>query len=154
VRSLRPAELRRRWGEFQALRTDLFDAGGVTIDSPPNQVNGSPIHARTVVQPDGDVVWMVDERVVADLAQLRAHTESVIRWYESASDTVTTLGLYLRTVLTGLSASLGVIVGIGSMAQWDWRGGAVALVVALVAEPIGRWVIGRLMRKGMSSIIT
>jgi hypothetical protein len=154
VRQLRPAELRRRWDEFRVLRAELFDTGGATIDWPRDVSEGSPLLARTVVQPDGDVLWVVHEDFVTDAGMLRSHSESVAGWYESASDTVTALRLYLRTLLTGASVMASAVAGIGSFQEWGWWAAAVALALVLVLEPIGRAVIGRLMRRGMTAVVT
>ena len=58
---LRWTEIRTRWQEIQQLRRELFSEGGVVITVPPDAADGAPLAARTVVQPDGDVVCFVSE---------------------------------------------------------------------------------------------
>ena len=148
----RPGEIRRRWAEFARLRRALFDEGGAAIESP-GDTHGRPgaLDARTVVQPDGDVLWFVDEVIARDARALRAHAESVARWYEESGRTTAALRAQLNILRAAASGLAAALVALASPVDlWSlWTP-----AVALVAQPLVQEVTGRVLRRGMAALLT
>ena len=154
ARQLRPEELRRRWAELQTLRFELFEAGGKTIDLPgagPGEER--VLAARTVVQPDGDTLWIVDEDALEDAGLMEAHLDEVARWYGEATDTVNALALYLRTVRATVTGVTGILSGGTSLLSSSWVVLAGGLLLSVGVQPLLRVIIGRRMRRGMAVVL-
>lgn len=151
MKSLRPAEVRRRWADFQKLRNNLFDQGGLTIESPSGQCQGEPLHARTVIQPDGDVLWFVHEESEAHAALLRAHCDKVADWYRQANTTLSNLSACLK-MLRATAATIAY--GCTAAGLWSWWGLTAAVIAPVLVQLIARAVLGRLLRKGMAATLS
>jgi len=154
VRELFDGDARRRVvTAFRQLRDELLAGGGSTIESTTDE---GAVYARTVVQPDGDVLWLVSPAALRDRSLLDTHAAAVLEWYERSGETVATLQGYLARVLTlarAVLAAIAVIVGaaIGLVGN-PWAGLASLLaagVLATVAAVVFRSVLGRLLRRGI-----
>ena len=145
--------LRGRWQEFQRLlRVASFDRGGVTVDQPQRAPEGTPLLARSVIQPDGDVLFFVrEEELAADAAHVQAHVSTVLQWYQDAAGSLRTIGASLLVVRWTGAGALAVSSGSWTAA---WPGGwsaAFAVVVAGVALPVLRWLTGLVVRRALTA---
>ena len=149
---MRPAELRRRWAEFHRLRRALFEEGGAVIESPGDaHGRAGALDARTVVQADGDVLWFVHEDAAGDAAAMAAHAERVGRWYAESGRTMAGLRAQLGVLrATASGVSVGLVALLTPVDLWSLWSPA----VALVAQPLAREATGRLLRRGMTALLT
>jgi hypothetical protein len=148
ARAMNPAELLRQWRVVKRLAGEMFTAGGVAIESPADQPSGSPVDARTIIQPDGDVVHLLGARCLRDESIRRAHLDKVAGWYATSASAVGSVRSAWRAAVAFVSGALGLLLGLFSMQVW---GGLVG-VVALVAVPMGaslslRSLLPRVLRK-------
>lgn len=157
MRHLDPGTVQRQWSAFGRLRAALFNDGGVTIDTPPLPGEEGPYRLRTVIQADGDVLWLVRRDLVRQAPILQAHVALVATWYDEASSTVRGL----RRYLTVLQAAIGATVGCGwlagfvaslavqgwSLRLWVWR--AMSLLVPLLVPPVAKVLVVRRLRQGL-----
>jgi hypothetical protein len=123
----------RLLAECRRLKHELLGAGGATIDTPAPPVERPdrfPISARTVVQPDGDIVCLMGDRYPLDPDLRLLHAERVSAWFESMEATVTTTGVALRRA--GLT--LGALV-----LSWSgfWAAHAASLLSGLAMLVVG-----------------
>jgi hypothetical protein len=151
---LRGDERKRVVAAFRQLRDELLAGGGHAIET--TSADGAVV-ARTVVQPDGDVLWFVSPDALADGSVLDAHVAAVVGWYERSGELVATLQRYLskaqelaRVVLGLVAAAAGVVVG-GALrsplaALLSFAGFA---VVAGAVMLLLRSAIGRRLRRGI-----
>ncbi len=127
-----------RWRAWRTLAVELFGAGGATIDTPPAQED-EPILARTVIQPDGDVLVFVDEDRATDAELLGAHTRQVGEWYQRSHATVRQAVVVVRTLALafggGVAAACGWVTG-------DLVNRAVGAMVFGALLPLGGWACG------------
>jgi hypothetical protein len=145
---LRWTEIRTRWQEIQQLRRELFSEGGVVITVPPDAADGAPLAARTVVQPDGDVVCFVSEAALhAGSSALGVQMRAVHEWYRKGTATVTALGFYLRALHGALTAVLAVGSGTASVPSFGWWSWGIGVLVTGLVLPLAREVTGRLLRR-------
>ena len=143
-----PAELARQWAIVRRLVKEMFDAGGVAIESPADQPSGAAVDARTIIQPDGDVVHFVGAGCLRNEAIRTAHVDRVAAWYATSATAVGSIRSAWRAVGALVSGALGLLLGLFSMQAW----GGLAGIVALVAVPMGvslamRSLLPRLLRK-------
>jgi hypothetical protein len=130
------------------LKQELFDNGGATIETPPDRRSDEPIVARTVVQPDGDVLSIVVETGYLDDDDARAiHDEAVASWMAEFADTIATLRAALRRVGAAVLMALTVVLataagqGFGLVLS---AGATVAAVASTAAgRRVGRWAAER-----------
>jgi hypothetical protein len=120
------------------LRADLFEAGGVTIDTPEPQTEDSLLAARTIIQPDGDIICLVADETTLDDDAVAAHTTRVAAWFQefettthAATATLQRSGLLLCGVLS-TAGSVGVAVRTTSLLS----GGAALIVLPIVLATI------------------
>ena len=109
------------------------------------------VHARTVVQPDGDAMWWIDEASFGQPEVIRAHLDAVAAWYRQATGTINALTAYLTTLRVVLSTIVGLVSGFAAARLWDWRGWLVAVIVPVVLQPLSHAVIGRVAAEGHES---
>lgn len=143
--------LRGRWQEFRRLRVASFDRGGVTLDQPLHAPEGTPLLARSVIQPDGDVLFFVNEESADDAAGVQAHVNRVLQWYQDAAGSLRTIGASLLAVRWTGAGVLAVSSGSWTAA---WPGGwsaAFAVLVAGVALPVLRWLTGLVLRRALTA---
>lgn len=141
----------RQWRSWHGLARDLFGYGGVTIDTPPaegdeEKLAKTAVQARTVIQPDGDVLVLVrvdDDDRLPDGPVLAAHQQRVGEWYEQGREIVGQAVVTLRVLIGTLSLVAATTLGSFTWSMVSWQAG---LVVLGAAVPLGRWLLGRLAR--------
>ncbi|MCA1672022.1 MAG: hypothetical protein LC799_07415 [Actinobacteria bacterium] len=104
--------------DVRRVKDELFAAGGATIDTPepPDSPDDAfAVTARTVVQPDGDVLVLVAERYCVDADLRRLHAVRVAAWFERLERTVTTTAVALRRAAVTL---VSVIVTLSGLQTW------------------------------------
>lgn len=143
--------VRGRWEEFRRLRIASYDRGGVTVDQPPRAPEGTPLLARSVIQPDGDVLFFVSEEVAADAARAQAHVSTVLQWYQDAAGSLRTIGASLLAVRWTGAGALAISSGSWTAAWTGWWSTAFALLIAGVALPVLRWLTGLLVRRALTA---
>lgn len=85
--------------EIRRLKADLLSAGGVTIDTPvppPEAADAFPVAARTVVQPDGDLLFFVGDAYFVDPDVRQLHAARVSAWFTDLERRVRATGVALR----------------------------------------------------------
>lgn len=143
--------IRGRWQEIRRLRVASYDRGGVTVDEPPRAPEGVPLLARSVIQPDGDVLFFVSEELAADAARAQAHVSTVLQWYQDAAGSLRTIGASLLAVRWTGAGALAISSGTWTAAWTAWWSTAFAVLVAGVALPVLRWLTGLLLRRTLTA---
>ena len=87
--------------------------------------------ARTVVQPDGDVLVLVAERYCVDPDLRRLHATRVAAWFEQLETTVTTTAVALRRAAVTLASVVVTLSGLQA-----WRASLASGIVVLVGGSI------------------
>ena len=133
--------------DLRRLALDLFQEGGATIDTPPAAAAGAPLAARTVVQADGDLVCMVDERYCADVELQRAHHRQVEEWFGGMGSTVSGTTDAIRTAAVSLGLATGLAAGTAAGSPWG------TLAASALAVPAFRaaawWAVRRGLRRAL-----
>ena len=134
------------------MRVASFDRGGVTVDQPQRASEGTPLLARSVIQPDGDVLFFVrEDELAADAAGVHAHVGTVLQWYQDAAGCLRTLGASLLAVRWTLAAGLAVTSSAFTAAWSAWWSTVFAVFVAGVALPVLRWFTGQVVRRVLTA---
>jgi len=145
--------------DLRRLGTELYASGGATVDTTDAGTHRQPepgaiITARTVIQPDGDVVCFATHQYCEDAELRGAHRTLVSDWYRSAESTVTTAAAALGVVSAAFGAAVGTLAGgvSGAAASRPWGlavGSAVGAAVVVVASLVVSTVLhSRLRRLG------
>lgn len=140
--------LARLPGRVRALVTDQFRDGGATIDT--RRPAGPGVGARTVVQPDGDVLLLVDEEAWEEDAFREAHQRRVAEWFTAFRSTVTTARRVLRR-----GAALGGVIfaSAGAVAAGAFADLVTSALVVLVGIPGGGFASRVLLRAGLRRLV-
>ena len=118
------------------------------MDQPQRASEGTPLLARSVIQPDGDVLFFVrEEELTGDAAGVQAHVSTVLQWYQDAAGSLRTLGASLLAVRWSIAVVLAVSSGAWTAAWSAWWSTAFAVLVAGVALPVLRWFTGLFVRR-------
>jgi hypothetical protein len=112
---------------------EMFQAGGAVIETPAGRTDGEPVSARTVIQPDGDVLHFIDRRELGNGPLLAAHAEVVDAWYRRASDAFGAVQSMLGAAGRALAAGVGVVAAVVSALALDAVVGLVVVVVVPLA---------------------
>jgi len=158
----------RRWrrerpvGSLRGFARDvraLFRDGGLAIETPADAGAGEPLRARTLIQPDGDVLAFVDPAALEDPDLVRRHVACVREAQERLAAWLASLRLASRIVLR--LAILGS-AGAGLARAIDAEGAAalarafLPLALALAAQ-LALWLATRLvvarLRGGISGFL-
>jgi hypothetical protein len=128
----------------------MFESGGATIESPAGQANGSPLDARTVIQPDGDVVHFMGDRCLRNEGIRTAHVDKVAAWYATSATAVGSIRSAWRAAVALVSGALGLALGVVSSAVW----GGYVWIAILVGVPMVlslglRSLLPRVLRKAI-----
>jgi len=117
----RPGEILDLLKECRRLGSELFLDGGATIDTAIDEPHaqpregrpsgGRPIVARTVIQPDGDVVCFATDRYCLDADLRAAHSHNVATWYRRAESTLSQAVALMRSLSRTLGAVISLIAG-------------------------------------------
>jgi hypothetical protein len=138
-----PADAARLFANCTRLKSELFGLGGASIETlldPPHAPRASAsaadddvsIGARTVVQPDGDVVCLVDPQCLTYIALRQAHADQALAWFEGLEMTVTTATMALRRSLAALTALIVVVAGLRTWQTANVTSGIISLAIATV----------------------
>ena len=133
------------------MRIASYDRGGVTVDEPPRAPEGTPLLARSVIQPDGDVLFFVSEESAADAAHVQAHVSTVLQWYQDVAGSLRTIGASLLAVRWTGAGALAISSGSWTAAWTGWWSAAFAVLVAGVALPVLRWLTGLLVQRALTA---
>ena len=145
---MNPAELLRQWRVVKQLAREMFRAGGVAIESPADQPSGSPVDARTIIQPDGDVVHFLGARCLRDQAIRRAHLDKVESWYSSSATAVGSVRSAWRAAVALVSGALGLLLGLFSMQVWGGYAWLLVLAIVPMGASLGlRSLLPRVLRR-------
>jgi hypothetical protein len=143
--------IRADWSRFRENILPLFADGGATIESSA----GDPPYARTIIQPDGDVLWFVSAGAADDEEALEAHSALVTGWYDgtaAASATVRQIVAAFQRAIAGALAVLWTAATVASgikLGWWALAAGAAAAVVAVGAMLIARAGLGHWIGKAV-----
>ena len=145
---MNPGELKRQWGVVRRLVQEMFNAGGVAIESPTGQQPGSLVDARTIIQPDGDVVHVLGDGCLRNEAIRRAHLDRVDAWYATSATAVGSIRSAWRAIVALVSGALGLLLGVASAVLWGGYVWIAVLVVVPMVLSLGlRSLLPRLLRK-------
>jgi hypothetical protein len=125
-----PAAIVDRLRCLRRVGEELFEAGGAVIESPAGQPVGATVAARTVIQPDGDVLHFVHDG--RDAVTISAHLELVAAWYRRVSDAFGAVQALLGATGQALATILGVVAAVITTVT----AGLVTGLVVLVAVPL------------------
>lgn len=124
------------------MQRELLAAGGATIATPrppedEEEAAAFPLAARTVVQADGDLLYLVTDAYRADAAVRALHAERVAAWFAELQRTLATLTVAVRRA--GYAAGTVVVAGAG------WQAVANSLLWGLGTMLVGTipWVAAR-----------
>lgn len=138
---------------IQRLKTELLVGGGATIDTPvpPTEADVAlQIAARTVVQPDGDLLFFFSDEYFVDLNVRQLHTARVAAWFAGLENIVAAsvvavrrMALILVVVVAflagGQAVRQGVTSGLGAL--------AVGVAVSLLLQGALRFALGSALRQ-------
>ena len=145
---MNPAELLQQWRVVKRLAGEMFTAGGVAIESPADQPSGSLVDARTIIQPDGDVVHFLGARCLRDEAIRRAHLDKVETWYRTSAAAVGSVRSAWRAAVAFASGALGLLLGLFSMQVWGGYVGLLVLAIVPMGASLGlRSLLPRVLRR-------
>lgn len=157
-RLLTPSALKETWRHFAALRRDLLDDGGTTIETPADGGDDGGFDCRTVIQADGDALWFVRADKVADAATLRRHAEAVAARYADSEEVVATLRRYLVGLQGACSAVFAAVATVITATAADgaamWAGlAATGVAIGFVVSGV-RGAIGWFLRRGLGNSLS
>lgn len=137
----RPKVLLSTCHEFFDGMKGLFADGGTTITTP-SHPDAQP-YARTIIQPDGDSIWLIAPAAVGRREDLDAHAAAVTQWYANHNRVAATMERYASAL--PLVAST-ILTGLGVLVTGSWRPIALGLVASIPAPWAFRVVVGRCIR--------
>jgi hypothetical protein len=151
----RPGEILDLVQECRRLSAELYSAGGVTIDTaidPRGEPSeGVPIAARTVIQPDGDVVCFATDRYCLDADLRMAHGRNVAAWYGRAESTLSDAVAVGRSLSRALGAIISLLAGgLGA----STASGALRVVVPAIVVPLVFVAVGALARLVLRRLVS
>jgi len=135
------------------LQEELYSAGGATIDTPEPPADAAddfPIVARTVIQPGGDVLCLVDAGYSLDATLRQLHSDRTAAWYEGAQVAVTSTIVALRRAVLTLASLVFVAGGVFTWPPTALSATLIAAtgaLVGLVAHAGLRLAAGHLLRR-------
>jgi len=141
--------------ECRRLSAELYSAGGVTIDTaidPQDEPSeGVPIAARTVIQPDGDVVCLVTDRYCLDADLRIAHGRNVAAWYGRAESTLSEAVAVLRSLSRVVGVFISLVLSGFSVLK---TGGALRFVVPVIVFSLVFAAVGAMARLVIPRLIS
>ena len=143
-----PGEVKRQWRVVRDLVQEMFKAGGVVIESPTDQQPGSLVDARTIIQPDGDVVHFLGDGCLRNEAIRTAHLDRVSTWYATSATAVGSIRSVWRAIVALVSGALGLLLSLVSAQVWGGYVWIAILVVVPMVLSLGlRSLLPRVLRK-------
>ncbi len=137
-----PSEMGRTWRTLRDDLRRLVADGGKTITT--SSAPGAPPYARTVVQLDGDSVWMIAGSAVARQDDLDRHVDAVAAWYGDSRRLGAALQRYIGGIQAAAATALAAFAAAGALAR-SWVAVAIPLVLSIAMVP-ARWVLGKVVR--------
>jgi hypothetical protein len=158
---LKPTVLRDTWREFERIREELLEDGGITVESP-GRAGGHepplPVFARTVIQPDGDALWFVRTDVAGDRDLLDQHASRVAAVYQRRGAVVATLQRYLSAIQSSISAFIATVGAVLAVVLADGFTSLVGFAVTALASTVGvsgvRGAFGWAIRRGLRTTMS
>lgn len=152
----RPGEILDLVQECRRLSAELYSAGGVTIDTaidgPPGRPGeGVPIAARTLIQPDGDVVCFATDRYCLDADLRMAHGRNVATWYGRAESTLSDAVAVMRSLSRAVGVFFSLVLSGFSVLK---TGGALRFVVPVIVFSLVFAAIGAVARLVIPRLIS
>ena len=135
--------------EVRRVAEEMFQAGGTVIETPAGRTDGETVSARTVIQPDGDVLHFVDRHELGNGPLLAAHAEVVDAWYRRASDAFGAVQSLLGTAGRALAVAVGVVAAAVSALTLDAVAGLVVVVVVPLALRVTTRLAVRIATRGV-----
>jgi len=127
---------------WRSLIVGFLVEGGATIDTPP-AAEGEPIGARTLIQPDGDVVVIVARASLRDEALLAEHRRQVAQWYDRSRDAVRRATLAVSMALWAVRVSMfATMVVVGERTKAGAVSGLVRQGLIFSLSSLGGWLLG------------
>lgn len=150
----RPGEVLELLKECRRLGAELYSSGGATIDTAGHTGDqpseGRPIVARTVIQPDGDVVCFATDRYCLDADLRAAHSSNVATWYGRAESTLNQAVAMMRSLSRALAAVISLLAGGFSFLTTS---GFLRIVVPVVVVPLVFGAVAVVARLGMRRVV-
>lgn len=151
----RPGEILDLVQECRRLSAELYSAGGATIDTavdPRGEPSeGVPIAARTVIQPDGDVVCFATDRYCLDADLRIAHGRNVAVWYGRAESTLSEAVAVLRSLSRVVGVFISLVLSGFSVLK---TGGALRFVVPVIVFSLVFAAVGAMARLVIPRLIS
>ena len=137
--------------ESRRLYAEITEAGGSTIDTPlPGPGAGPrPLAARTLVQPDGDVICLVDPRFLADPGLRVAHQQQVEERLDQLRGTVEQVGTMVRTLSLVGGAAVGTATGAFAGVVAGSAYSLVGFALSFATVPVWREGLKGLLRRAL-----
>lgn len=129
----------RQWKDWRDVAVEFLGEGGAMITTPPVDHENQPVLARTIVQPDGDVLVIVDRAALIDASVLTAHQHRVDEWYRRRTVVVRQAAIAFKALAIAIGAVMALPAGWVTGQRLGW---ALAPVVISGLS----WPIGRLLR--------
>jgi len=134
----------QQWRSWRSLTAGFLREGGATITTS-SAAEATTVVARTVIQPDGDVLVMVNLGFLHAEVLLAQHSRQVAEWFDRSRASMRQATLALQALALSVSG--------GAAAESWWSvyrrlhgiaGGVTGLVASAVAFPLVHLLIGRL----------
>lgn len=106
----------------------MLQAGGATIETPPQQAPDQTVLARTVIQPDGDVLVLVHGNYVRDGQLQRDHSAVVSGWYARSDAAFTNVRVLLNSARRFVAGAIAAVAAVITTLQWGNVAGLLALL--------------------------
>ncbi len=130
-----PAELA---AECRRLYAEITELGGATVDTTLPFCGPHPLAARTVVQPDGDVICMVHPYLLADADLRRTHQHRVEERMGQLRGAVGQVSAVARTASVAAGAVVATVSGSVAWAVGNASASLLALALSMTVVPVAR----------------
>lgn len=148
----RPLAAAQLVAECRRTYTEITTAGGATIDTPLPFCGPHPLAARTVVQPDGDVICLVDPWFLHDAALRLAHQRRVEERLAQLRGTVDQVGGVVRAASLVGGAAVGAATGAFAGILGGPAYSLVGFALSFVTVPLFREGMKAVLRRALRRI--
>lgn len=146
------------WAECRALARAIRETGGVIVETPEPVGRHDGVVARTVIQPDGDILYLVraSYRHRPDIAA--AHAQRVRAWFDTAEAKIAGLAALIRVSTAGAGIGIGAagsalaVVATGDALTLGWSILTGAGTFAAVGV-IGQAAVGAVLRLALRGLL-
>jgi hypothetical protein len=122
--------------------TSLVADGGKTITTPSGP-DAQP-YARTVVQLDGDSLWMIASSAISRQDDLDVHADAVSAWCRDTRRVGAALQRYTAGVQAVAATVLAAFAALQALAH-NWLAVVIPLALSIGVVPV-RWLVGKVVR--------